>query len=199
MKICIIRQIIEALSNSAKSEFILECESPARRFIFNINSKGITQDIIDNTGIELNTFYKDVHMIPLEECKPVKLTEIRTSPNGIVLEKNILGLSREPELFLKLFRILKDQVVFIMQNTTESRVCYWIKGRLFYLHETSEIYELREVKFLNLYNEMPRAHVVLRSPLQRSYSIAAVFTEHEHTAKERGKLFKHNKTGVVSY
>lgn len=196
-----LRQVIGILSNSSKARYRLYAENDSIRYEFAINCKDGSDGVSVTTmyksiGTDSNAVYKRVEDIPLETCKPTELIEIKTTRNGLINSEEKTIIYRETELFIKVLRILRENAVFIIKNNEQTRVCYYINSRVYYVQRTSSFYELVETNMFVLYSTMPRAHIVAISSLPKHYTLSAFFLKQKNIAYNLGLTYVDNKNGV---
>ncbi|VYU43858.1 hypothetical protein [Clostridium paraputrificum] len=196
-----LRQVLGILSNSSKARYRVYAESDSISYEFAINCKDGSDGIsvtttYKNIGTDSNAVYKKAEDVPLESCKLTELIEIKTTRNGLINSEEKLIIYRETELFIKVLRVLRENAVFIIKNNEETRVCYYINSRVYYVHRTNEVYELVETNMFVLYSTMPRAHIVAISALPKHYTLSAFFLKQRNIAYNLGLTYVDNKNGV---
>lgn len=200
MKKCTIKQIVQILSMSGRSGYGLEFENRCYKFSYEINicgSETIKVGLFDkNTELTVNYLVEDFSALPVEESNPLSITEYKWTSQGSLVEESKSFLYRELELFLKVFKSLKDQAMFLIQNERETKVCYFVNTRVFYVEEKLDVYELHELSLFKLYSIMSRPKIISIGPLPKKYTYRTFFTEHNDIATERGKKFLNLKEGV---
>jgi hypothetical protein len=198
----LLRQIISVLNDSIRSEFLLELESfnPKAKYEITCNAYKSVEPIkvksVSETGVELESNYSNVNDIPLVECKVLSLTETRRTHIGTVSSVNKILTYRNIELFLSLFKIMRENAVFVIQDEQETRVAYYINSRVFYIEESENFYEVIETDMFRLFNSMPKAEILMFSELPRPYSCGTFYAEQNRISKARGKEMKNTKNGV---
>lgn len=196
MKSMIVTKVIETLYNSEISDFIFKCETENATYQFELGSKIklVMRSKLNNT--EISSEYSRADELNLEDMTPVSIEEIRYSNSGLLLERKTRNIYREADLFLVLFKVLKENAVFIIQNKETVRVCYYISSRVMYIKFSDRVNELVETNLFKLFNSMPGASIVMFSSLPRRYSCKDFYTEMNFIADRDGKLFRNNKEGV---
>ncbi|MGL4949809.1 MAG: hypothetical protein ACRC5M_05460 [Anaeroplasmataceae bacterium] len=202
MKPSVLRQVLEVLHGSDKSGFILKCTSKTSNYEFTLNPKDCTSSISvvitsKDNKINTNSLYERVDDLHLEEMTPVELIELRWTMNGSLTEKNTTNLLREAELFLKVFKVMREQSVFIIQDDKNTKICHYINSRVFYTECTESEYYVHELNLFKLYSSMRNSSIALISPLPRKYSVKDFFTEQYDIAVQKKKRFKNTRNGVV--
>lgn len=205
MKIEVFRQVIGILCSSTKSYYILESESKNKRFKFNLNDPNLNSMIgltisnpTDkfNSGLDVNFEYDSVEELCLVEMNVTKLTEIKRTINGLITKEDTDFLYREIELFLKIFKVLKENAVFVIQNEYESRTAYYINSKVLYTEIKDDTYELVETDIFKLYSSMPRCSIVLISQVPKRLNRSQFIIAHNKIADSMGMKFRNIKSGV---
>lgn len=200
MKECTIKQIIQILSSSGKSGYCLEFENKSFKFAYKINISGSDSISVNVTSkdndFNMDYLVNDVNDLPATESKPLSISEYKWTAQGSLVEESKSFLYRELELFLKVFKSLKDQAMFLIQNDKETKICYYVNTRVFYVEERLDVYELHELSLFKLYSIMNRPKIVSVGPLPKKYTYRSFFTEHNQIATDSGKKFLNLKEGV---
>lgn len=196
MNTTVLRQILSYLASSDVSDYILKCETMTREYKFSISDIFLVE-ITDKVSKQIMcTEFNKVEEIPLERMKPKMIKEIRYTATAVLLETKRRNIIKEADLLLYLFRILKENAVFVLKNDSITRTCYYISSRTIYIRSSDRVHELVETNLFKLYNSMPNAEMVMFSPLPKRYSCKNFYTEQTNTARRLGKTFRDCKEGV---
>lgn len=198
MNTVVLRQVLEALQGSGISDFILCCKLRTRVYRFLISKSKIIVEIKDSSNDqEMSTEYSKASDVPLEDkLEPTEIKEIRFTTNGLLTKIEKRKIYSEADLLLVLFKVLKENVVFVIKNEDTTRVCYYISSRVMYMKSSYRVLELVETNLFKLYNNLPKARMTMFSSLPRKYSCKDFYTEQNNTATRNGQDFRNGKEGV---
>lgn len=200
MNSVVLRQVFDTLHSSTISSFILSCKSNSsnRLYRFLISSEKIVIEKKDNNlNLEVSTSYSNVEDMDLvEELTPTEIKEVRYNGSGLLLRTEKRKVYKEADLMLVLFKVLRENVVFVLQNDNVTRVCYYISSRVMFIRTSPKVVELVETNLYKLYNSMPGAKMIMFSALPRKYSCGDFYTTQNKIALRDNKIFRNCKEGV---
>lgn len=200
MNSTVLRQVIGVLHSSTISSFILSCKSTKlnRTYRFLISNEKIVVEKKDiSTNLEISTSYSkpdDVELI--EDLTPTEIKEVRYNSSGLLLSTGRRKVYKEADLMLVLFKVLRENVVFVLQTDKVTRVCYYISSRVMFIRTSPRVVELVETNLYKLYNSMPGAKITMFSSLPRKYSCGDFYTTQNKIASRDCKEFRNCKEGV---
>ena len=195
----VLNQIVNQLKFNTRYNFILDLENDTDEYLFDINNSNDYANLTvkdKKTGHETLINVDDDLFISVNNLKPKKFIEIRVNPRGVVIERNELILRNEIELFIKIFRIMKEQVTFLLKTDNRLIVCYFISGKVFHVEQSGDVYEVHEDNFFRLTSLYYNSEVVLISPLPYHFSCGDFYTIQNKIAKSRNLSYHNNKNGV---
>lgn len=193
-----LRLVIDALFQCDKASFTLKGRDREKNtYEFTIDSK-ISLKITSNKDEDkqIQTVYNKVEDIPVKPLIVTNLEERRYNFNGGLTQKNTQNFYREIELFITIFKILSQNVVFLIKDTHTMKICFFISSRVFYLSEASDIIEVSELNLFKLYSLMDRPEIIMFSKLPKKYKYVDFFTEVNKLSEKKKKLFTNTKEGV---
>lgn len=201
MNSTVIKQIIGILEDSNKYNYLLIFEDLEREYLFNINNpKEVDQTTLTvkdkKTGHETLMVVNEDFQIDCSKFKPKKFLKIKTDYYGKIIEKSEVVIMSYLDLFIKVFRLMNAQAVFILNTPIKSMVCYFIAGRVFHVEESEEIYELHEDNIYRLASIYGPSNISVISPLIKHYSCGDFYTEQNQLAIAKHKTFKNLRNGV---
>lgn len=193
----VFNKIIETLFTSNKSEYVLKCTSRDFDFKIHINDVIKVETISKgNEPISFEKIYSSAEGMVLPKMNPVSITETRYTPSGQLSYVHKEMIYKEAELLLFVFKVLKQNVQFVLQNKETTRVCYFINSRSMYVKSTDKVNELVDTNIYRLYGSMKNAEVVLISSLPKRFSCGDFYIKQNEIAKKYNKEFRDIKDGV---
>lgn len=196
---CVLKLVINTLFHCEKAAFTLKGnDNDGNSYEFDIDSKIYMKIKSGKDGeTEIQSVYGKVEDIKLPDMTVTYLEERRYTFNGAVTQVKTQNFYREIEIFLTIFKILSQNVVFLIKDRNGTmRVCYFISSRIFYLSEASNVIEVSETNLFKLYNIMNKPEIILFSKLPKKYKYVDFFTEVNKLSEKKGKLFTNTKEGV---
>lgn len=196
----VINSIVNQLRFNTKYSFLIDFENDECEYLFDINNYKEYANLTiksKKTGHETLVNVDDDFFMKVQGLRPKKFVEIRVNPYGRIIENNTLILRNSIELFIKVFKVMREQAVFLLKTDEKTMVCYFIAGKVFHAEQSGDVYEVHEDNFFRLISLHPNSEVVLISPLPQHYSCGDFYTEQNKIAKRRGLSFKNNKNGVM--
>lgn len=172
----ILRRILEILFTSKKSIFTLVCESDDGRYRYEYQVDGGNYKISETVSEErfslgYNQVYDDVDKINIPKNLTIKsITDERFTFKGKIASRETIYVYREPELFIKLFRVLQENVVFYLTNESKSIRAYYINSRVFFIKEDEGTITLYDTDLFKLYSALPNSRIVMISRLPKKYN-----------------------------
>lgn len=198
-----IRRILEILFTSKKSIFELVCESRNGRYKYVYQVDGGNYKISETVSEErfslgYNQVYEDVDKINIPKDLVVKsITDERYTFNGKIASRETIYVYREPELFIKLFRILQENAVFYLANEQKAIKAYYINSRVFCLKEEENSVTLYDTDLFKLYSALPNSRIVMISKLPKKFNCGEFINSNKSDSMSKGKKFNIVKNRVI--
>lgn len=189
-------QVIKVLKNSNKSSFELRLKGKENNYKLTI-AENIKCEVLGKQNEPISQYTRtEPSDIDIDDVTVTYMKEIKYNCIDII-EEHILYLKRETELYIKLFRILRENVMFLIESEGVIHQLHYINGRVYVIIETEDTYEVHETDMLNLHTMFPDFSVVLLSSLPKRYHYSNFFSEQNSIAVNRGKVFRNYKRGVA--
>lgn len=147
-----VKSVVKVLAGSMHpSQIILKCVSSEdkREYIFEVRDGEVSLTVASDK-LAVTTIVPDVELIKLppylsitgwSELSYIKERDPSVTPRRIYEEQHT-HVKYEAQMFLKLFRIMKERVFFQMRFKDEHVDCWFIDGKVFYVRETKTQYML---------------------------------------------------------
>lgn len=198
-----IRRVIEILFTSKKSIFELVCESRNGKYKYTYRIDGGNYKISETVSEEKSNFgynqvYNDVDKINVPKDLVIKsITDERYTFNGKIASRETIYVYREPELFIKLFRVLQENAVFYLANEQKNVKAYYINSRVFYVKELEDSITLYDTDLFKLYSSLPGGRVIMISKLPKKVNCGEFINSTKSESVTKGKKFNIVKNRVV--
>lgn len=197
-----IYSILKTLKSARKADFILECSCGSRRYVFTIarNSNIQLEITEDSTGLVLLKEYSSVDKIvlPDEEYTITKIVEtIRTQINTKYQETCHYCIDNVQRI-LPIFRVLSEQVVFLLKTDHGILKCYFISGKVFYVTIEDDVYTLVQTDLRRLFSSFTNSKIVAFEKLPIKYNYNSVLKQCATHCEERNLKWELLRNGVVA-
>lgn len=192
----LIIKIVNSLKETKKAVFTLEVFTRNKDYKFKIKSDSIAVQVFDKKT-EVNEL--DLVNCELESVLPDGVYKIKSIKEEIFTLRNELYTSTyfncldNAQVFLPIFRVLGDQVVFIYKSPNgKLEKAFFINGRAFAFSRCDELLELNQTDLKKLLNNTT---VINFEKLGRKYSYGSVFSIAEDYAKKNELTLSVKKFG----
>lgn len=158
---------------------------------FNVNKGKITLTITDEEkNLSASYVVKDIEMLKLPHILiPVQLVERTYVSDGREYEKNTINVKYEAQLFVKVFRVMRDRVMVTISHEGNFMDCYHIDGKLLYIVEDDSEYQVHITDLYKFYKTHENYYILNISGLLNRYDYSAFMEKHSSIARELGKTF----------
>lgn len=185
------KSVVKALHQYSDYRFFklkFEDKKSKKEYIFHINKESVRMEV-GLPGDTLLISVSDIEMLELPKILiPISLEDRSYAPDGSIYEQHTINVRYEAQLFIKVFRIMKDRVFFTVLHEGEYIDCYYIDGKLIYLEEGSDY----NVMITDLYkfNKTHQNYRILTiNGLLNRYDFSSFLEEREKVAKLIGKRY----------
>lgn len=159
---------------------------------------GITLTVETPNGLAVRTAVTDVYKLKFYDklLIPKSLEEISFRPDGMEFEKNFANIYYEAQLYVKLFRLMKERVNFTFICDNKYYDCYYLDGKVFYIEETATDYRVRGTTLFKLGNTFPNYRICYVSQSLKRLQYGDYMDEQHEIANRKGKRFDKFKFDV---
>ena len=190
-------RIIKCLMEGRKGHFTVVCTTRDRRYEFNIFNKVelCIIDLKDDSSSVIMEFKDDCINIPEDEydIKIIKETIYRNR-NQIYTETTYHCL--EPiQIYLPVFRVLGEQIVFLLKTGDSIKKMFFVNGRVFYCEEDEESITMQQSDLRKILSY--GSEVLFFDRLPKKYSYGSINNLFNNYAIRKNKIFNIVKKGVV--
>lgn len=197
-----LRNVVKCLQEyGGQKQFKLTLRDKKARLYhqFYIHNKSVIWSRGKTLDFEMKEAVDNIQTLILpKRFEVVMFEELATQPNGELFEKNVINVKYEGQLFVKIFRILRDRVSFTILHGGKYIDCYHIDGKVMYIEETENRYKVIITDLFKLNRTYPDYVILTINGLMSRYSFRAFLEEHSDVAKKLGKVFeKHSDNSKI--
>lgn len=156
----------EVLSNirrycGAKS-FLLKSlsESEGIAYHFHVSKEELKVSQISDE-LDFSYYVNDIEMLKL----PTELKIVSLEEENDLGEKNLLELQFEAQLFIKIFRLMRDRVQFSLKSSSGVVDCIYLDRKMYFTEEMDNLYKLTETNLYKFYKKYGSYSITNFSPL----------------------------------
>lgn len=187
---------ITCLQETKKAVFSVNVVSREKELKFKITKESMKLQLIDRaTSInELDLFVTDLESVLADvDYKVVSITESVYTLRNELYSSSFYNCIDYTQVYLPLFRILGDQVVFLAKsNTGKLEKMFFINGRVFTFSEVEDSFEVNQTDLRKVSNYT----IVNFEKLGRRYSYNTVFKLAEDYSNKKGLRMSVKKFGM---
>lgn len=119
--------------------------------------------------------------------KPVRLEESIPRGTNDLFERSEINIFYEAQMYIKLFRLMKERVSFMFVCNDKYYYCYYIDGKALYIEEDEKRYMVKGTSLFHLSKNFPNYQILsVSQPLNR-YSYGKFLDVHNEIAIKKGK------------
>ena len=166
------------------------------KYIYKFTIKdGIMLSISKGSVDRLLLKIEDIENLQLddEHFKPVKLTETTYRPDNTVYEKSEKNIYYEVQLYIKLFRLMRERVNFVFKHRNKFYYCYYVDGKILYIEEDENNYNVRGTDFFTLGTTHAGFKILYVSPSIERLKYGDFLDVHNKCAITKHKTFNKYK------
>lgn len=180
---------LHKFSGNKEFRLVVKNEQDGTTLGFNINKLGIDL-VAEKEEFQVLEKIFDIEMLRLpENVTVISLTEISEETG----ETSVLEVKFEAQLFIKVFRLMKDRVIFLMNSALGSKRCHYINRKLYYVNESEDSYTLVETNLYKFHKMHGNYEITAFSPLTGKVDNLTFVTEQCRISKDLGKTFSHDR------
>lgn len=183
-----IKLVVDVLhKNCGAKEFCLEAYDPKEKLLllFKINRDKIDL-LTKGQDLEWIEAVDDIEMLKLpEEVKIQKLIEISPDTG----ETSIMEVKFEAQLFIKVFRVMKDRVCFTINSSLGMKYCYYLNRKMYYIDETEDKYSVVETNLYKFHKTNGDYGITTFSPIIGKMDNNIFVNDHQQIAQDLSKEF----------
>lgn len=194
-----LKSILVALNSGRKGKFTVHCSHESRDYIFYID-KNVTlvqqdsKDFIDMSRLFPNA---EEVKIPDHNYKLESIKETILTPSNKIYTETCYYCHDLVQVYLPVFRVYGEQVVFILKYSTGFKKMYFINGRVFYTEVNSDSITLYQSDLRQIFNSFPNSEISFFERLPKRYSYNTISRACSEKADALGLRFISSKKGVL--
>lgn len=196
-----IKNIIKALRAGRKCKFKLVCTDGEIDYIFNVERDNDVYVTLINSksNMEVSYSFSDVDLLPLPDKKftITYMEESILTPTNDNYQVTKFYCKDLVQIFLPVFRILNEQVVFLLKTSTGLKQMYFIHGRVVFAEVFEGCLTLYQTDLRKIFNEFQNAEIVMFSRLLSRTSFKDIAVNCEERAKSLGLNYRQEKNGIT--
>lgn len=189
-------KFLNSFRETKKACFIVELYNREKSFKFHVTRESVRVQVYDRaTGInELDLVNCEIESIlPPGDYKIKCITEKVFTVRNELYSSFYYNCLDYTQVYLPLFRVLGDQVVFLVKTFSgKLEKAFFINGRVFLISKTDDTLEVDQTNLRNLFNN---AVILDYERLGRKYNYSTVFSVAENYAKKNGLKISVKKFG----
>lgn len=187
-----LKSVVKQLKNFAgdKTIFLNTFDKKSERgYNFEITSSEIWMEVqIGNSAGRSKV--DDIEMIELPKfLKILSLKEESYFTYGGIFEEQKTNVAFEAQLFVKVFRIMKERAFFTVTQNSNYLDCYYVDGKVFYIEETDDEYKVMGTDLFKLHNSHNNYRIFTVDTLPQNMDYSTFLDEQERIAKTLNKKF----------
>lgn len=197
----LLTRILAVCLSSKKAKFEVRCSTTEYFYIFTTKDGVIEVEagnLSDNRSI-VSTSHDSVSTLSLPDIKynVDSITETVYTYSGQPYTITAYNCLDDVNIYLPIFRVLEEQVVFIAQTPSGNFLnIYFVNGRAFYMSEDEDTVYGVQTSIRKLFGR-EKMKLVLFDKLPRKQTYRSLIASMEVYAKKNNKKFSMVKNGVV--
>lgn len=196
-----IKSILKTFKNARKANFEVKCLKGNQEYEFKISrNSNTTLTITDlDKGVSMTTTYDEIDNIflPNDDYKVTLVKEIILTPHNTVYSEKIEYCVDQVQVYLPVFRVLGEQVVFLLKTKEGLKQMYFINGKVFYVIVSDDSFTLYQTDLRRLFNTFAESEIIMFDKLPQKYTYNMFIKENHQKSKDMGFLWYHVKNGVI--
>jgi hemin uptake protein HemP len=186
---CVVKNIKD-FCKTKHYELKFEDSRQGHEYVFEITRSGITLSY-GLPGEKLRQEVDNIDMLKLPDVlTTIGLEEKSFGPDGKkVIDHHKLEFRYEAQLFIKLFRIMKERVYFTVLHNNQYFDCYSFEGKIFYVEETDTQYKVISSDLFKL-NQTHEGYLILNvNSLSQKMDYENYMSQRARVARDLGKEY----------
>jgi hypothetical protein len=165
-------------------------------YIFHVNKEQVKLEYGKPDDALLMIKVEDIEMLKLpKHLIAIKLEDISYAPDGKIYEMHTICVKYEAQLFIKVFRVMKDRVFFTVFHDKNYIDCYYIDGKLIYIEEDDQDFNVMITDLYKLHKTHENYKIVNINGLLNRYDFSSFLEEKEKVARMLGKKYRKFRDG----
>lgn len=194
-------RLITSLCEARKGVFEITCRLSGVTYNFCIdryNSISVTITNEEN-GAQVVSSYETPELIkiPSGKYKVLTIKETILTQSRKVYSETKINCTELIQIYLPVFRVLGEQVVFILGTKNGIKKMYFINGRVFYTDVDENSITLHQTDLRKVLNDFPNSEILHFERLPERYSYSNIHEECRQKSVKEGKSWNLVKKGVV--
>jgi len=188
--------------------FKMKFVDPQTKMEYNFEiSKGKIGLICAKESFEVKSNVEDLEMLSLPMALvPMKLVDIMyaSAGDGSLYEEHELNFAKEVhnvhvnqevQVFVKLFKIMRERVTLTLKVGDEYLECYYIDGKLIYIEETDDSYTAVITDLFKFYRARGEYSILSLGTRLERFDFSKFLSHHQGIATKMGKTFNRRNQG----
>ena len=194
-------RLLVSLGEARKAVFDVVCKLGSNKYSFHVDRFNSITVTITNEETEaqvVSTYeFADNINIPEGKYKVLTITESIYTTSKRLYTQTIHYCIELVQIYLPVFRVLGEQVVFLLKHKDGIKKMYFINGRVFYTEVDDECITLHQTDLRKVFNDFPNSEIKYFEKLPDRYSYNLIIEECRQKSVKESKEWKFVKKGVV--
>lgn len=182
---------IEFRGKESNYIYVFQVKSDRSNMDKDVHTKPKLSLLMKKCDSEVRFVVNDIDTLILKdkELIPSKCVETVYKGEEELYERNTLKVHYPAQLYLKLFKLMRDRVCFIFEAEGKQFQCYYVDGKVLYIEETENEYKVMGSNLFHLATIYPEYNILMVSyPLKR-HTYGDYLDIHREIAKKLNKEY----------
>lgn len=197
----VIRELQNNVGNNT-IDLVLRDKRGNTTYSFAITKENIRVERKTEGQLAINFNVKDIQMLTLPDILTCLSITETSYVNGVkdksrIFERHETFVRYEAQMFVRVFRIMRERVEFTMVQDNKHYDCYHIDGKVFFVEETEDEYKLMGTDLFELNKTHPDYRILHISRLGGNMDYRTFVDHQNQIADKLNKTFRKYTDGVV--
>lgn len=197
----LIKSFLKSLRSARKANFKFVCSTINYRYKFDIKrDSGIAMTIEDLINkFEVTSVYQTVDEIFLYdgEYKVEFIEETILTPSNTNYQQTKIYCKEDVQVFLPIFRLLNEQVVFVLKTPKGYKQMYFINGKVLFEDIFDGYLTLYMTDLRKVFSIFPNAEIVMFDRLPTRTSFKSITLASEEKAKSLDLKYRQERNNLT--
>lgn len=194
-------RLLTSLCEARKGVFNVTCKLGSVTYHFCVDRYNSISVTITNeeTGDQVLSSYETPELIriPSGKYKIISIQETVYTQSKRVYSDMTYHCTELIQIYLPVFRVLGEQVVFMLGTKNGVKKMYFINGKVFYTDVDDNSITLHQTDLRKVLNDFPNSEILHFERLPDRYSYSSIHDECRQKSIKEGKSWNLVKKGVV--
>lgn len=195
-----VKSIVKVLNDARKANFKFICSDGKVDYAFDLQrGRDIDLTIINKEDkMEVSSSYTDVSsiFIPDKNYKAEYIEESILTPSNTDYQKTKIYCRDMVQVFLPIFRLLNEQVVFLLKTDVGMKQMYFIHGKVIFEEAFDGYLNLYQTDLRKIFNTYQNSEIVMFDKLPTRINFKTIASACEERARFLGLKYRQEKYGI---